>query len=271
MGKYFKISVKASSSDESEILIAKLSEISFYAFEEENNLLNAYVKEEDFEEDKLKNILSPKSIYSKHVIEEENWNQQWEAGLEPVIINDFAAIRASFHGSVKNVKHELIITPKMSFGTGHHATTYLMIELMEKLDFKSKTVVDFGTGTGVLSILAEKCGASEVIAVDYDEWSINNVKENVAFNHCCKIIIRQQNSLSGISTADIILANINLNALKSQSLPISSMLKKNGLLLASGFYSKDEEEMLKTFEENSLVKVRFRQKDDWLAILFKKI
>ena len=271
MEKYFKISINTVSSDESEILIAKLSEISFYAFEEENNLLNSYVKEKDFDEEELKDILPSATIYSKYLIEEENWNQQWESGLEPVIINNFAAIRPSFHKPQKNVKHDLIITPKMSFGTGHHATTFLMIELMEKLDFKDKTVVDFGTGTGVLSILAEKCGASGIVAVDYDEWSINNVKENVEFNNCHKIIIKQQNDLSEISPANILLANINLNVLKNQSFAISSILKKDGLLLASGFLSKDEKEMLKFFEENSLVKVQTKQKDDWLAILFKKI
>jgi len=270
MKKYFKIVINVNTSDESEILIARLSEISFYAFVEENNLLNAYVNEEDFEEEKLRNILSPETIYSKYVIEEENWNQQWESQLEPVIVNNFAAIRPSFHNPIENVKHDLVITPKMSFGTGHHATTFLMIELMEKLDFKDRNVVDFGTGTGVLSILAEKCGASEIIAVDYDEWSINNVKENVEVNHCHKIIIKQQNDLNEINPVNIILANINLNVLKNQSFEISTKLNKDGLLLASGFLSKDENEMLKSFEENKLVKVQTKERGDWMAILFKK-
>ena len=271
MKKYFKIAISVASSDISEILIAGLSENSFYAFEEENNLLHAYVKEEDFDEGKLKNILPPETIYSKYVIEEENWNQQWESQLEPVIVNNFAAIRPSFHKPLENVKHELVITPKMSFGTGHHATTFLMIELMENLDFKGKTIVDFGTGTGVLSILAEKCGASEIMAVDYDEWSINNVIENVEVNHCDKIIIKQQNDLCGISPVNIILANIDLNVLKNQSFELASILKKDGLLLASGFLLKDENEMVKVFEENGLIKVQTKQKGDWLAILFTKI
>ncbi len=271
MEKYFKIAIKATSSDESEILIAKLSEISFYAFEEENNLLNAYVKEEHFNEEKLKDILPLNIIFSKSIIEEENWNLEWESQLEPVVVNNFVAIRPSFHKPIKNVKYELIITPKMSFGTGHHATTFLMIELMEKQDFKNKTVVDFGTGTGVLSILAEKCGASKIIAVDYDEWSIKNTMENVEANHCNKIIIKQQNNLSEIGLVDIFLANINLNVLKNESFVISSILKKEGLLLVSGFLCKDEKEIQKVFEKNRLVKIQTKQRGDWLAILFKKL
>lgn len=210
------------------------------------------------------------SIYKKSIIEEENWNQQWESNLNPVIINNFVAIRPSFHKPIKNVEHELIITPKMSFGTGHHATTFLMIELMEKIDFNGKTVVDFGTGTGVLAILAEKCGASEIIAIDNNEWSINNVKENVKANDCNKINIRQQNDLLEIEQVDIFLANINLNVLKNKSFSISSVLKKEGLLLVSGFLHEDEKEMQETFEENGFVKLKTKQRDDWLSILFKK-
>lgn len=175
------------------------------------------------------------TTFIKNIIEEENWNQQWEKQLDPVIVNNFAGIRPSFHEPLKNVKHELVITPKMSFGTGHHATTFLMIELMEQLDFKDKIVVDFGTGTGVLSILAEKCGASKIIALENDEWSINNAKENVEYNHCHRIIIRQQDDLSGINPVDILLANINLNVLKNNSHGIGLTLKKDGFLLASGF------------------------------------
>ena len=134
-----------------------------------------------------------------------------KARFEPVVINNFVAIRPSFHIAINNVTHDLIITPKMSFGTGHHATTHLMIELMEIIDFKNKTVVDFGTGTGVLAILAEKCGASKIVGVDYDEWSIRNANENVEANDCHKIILMTTKNLSGIDVADIVLANINLN------------------------------------------------------------
>jgi ribosomal protein L11 methyltransferase len=270
MKKFFKIQIEIKSSEEEEILIAELSENKYYAFEEENNLLSAYVKEKDFDEEKLKEILPTKTVFTKYIIKEENWNQQWERNLKPVIINNFVAIRPSFHEAMKNVKHDLIITPKMSFGTGHHATTHLMVELMETIDFKNKTVVDFGTGTGVLAILAEKCGASEIVGVDYDEWSINNALENIEANDCHKIKLKQQSSLSGIDEADIILANISLNVLKNAAFSMSSILKSGSLLLVSGFLPTDKTEMQKIFEEMRFVKIITKQLEGWLAILFKK-
>jgi len=233
---YIKIEIKTSSTEEAEMLIAALSEINFYAFEQENNLLNAYVNEGDFDEQKLKEILPVQTYFTKNVIEEENWNQQWELGIEPVVVNEFAAIRPAFSKPINNVKFDLVITPKMSFGTGHHATTFLMVELMQEINFENKTVVDFGTGTAVLAILAEKCGASKVIAVDYDEWSIENAKENIETNHCKNIILKQQHNLSGIEEADVVLGNINLNVLTNESSSISSLLKPGSLLLVSGFY-----------------------------------
>ena len=125
-----------------------------------------------------------KFIFKETLIPEANWNQVWESNFDPVIVDDFVAIRADFHEPVKGVSLEIIITPKMSFGTGHHATTYMMIEQMRELDFTGKSVFDFGTGTGVLAILAEKLGANKVIAVDNDEWSIENAEENFEKNNC---------------------------------------------------------------------------------------
>jgi len=270
MKRYFKIEIKTASANEAEMIIAELSENNFYAFEQENNLLNAYVTEEDFDEEKLKEILSAKTFFTKNIIEEENWNQQWESSIEPVIINNFAAIRPSFSKPINNAKFDLIITPKMSFGTGHHATTFLMIELMQQLNFDNKTVVDFGTGTAVLAILAEKCGASTVIAVDYDEWSIQNAIENIQANNCKNVILKKQDNLSKIEPANIVLANINLNVLKNESASIPSLLKQGGLLLISGFLFSDEKEIQDIFEEKNLVKRQTKQRGNWMAILFEK-
>lgn len=267
---YIKIQIQTASTDEAEMLIAVLCENDFYAFEYENNLLNAYVNEQDYDEKKLKDILPAETFFTKNIIEEENWNEQWERGIEPVIVDDFAAIRPSFSKPINNVKFDLVITPKMSFGTGHHATTFLMIGLMQEVNFENRTVVDFGTGTAVLAILAEKCGASKVIAVDYDEWSIENAKENIEANHCNKIFLKQQNDVAGIESADIILANINLNVLKNQSSSISSLLKPGSLLLVSGFLFSDEKEIQQIFEEKNLVKRKAKQRGEWLAILFEK-
>jgi ribosomal protein L11 methyltransferase len=269
--KYIKIEIETVSADESEMLIASLSENNFYAFEQENNLLNAYVNEEDFDEQKLKEILPPDTFYTKNIIQEENWNEQWERGIEPVIVNEFAAIRPAFSKPINNVKFELVITPKMSFGTGHHATTFLMVELMETLNFKNKSVIDFGTGTAVLAILAEKCGASKIIAVDYDQWSIENAKENIEANNCNNILLKQQDNLSGIEPANIILANINLNVLKNQSSSISSLLKPGSILLVSGFLFSDEKQMQDIFEEQNLIKRQIQQRGEWLGIVFEKL
>ncbi len=145
MKRYFKIEIETNSDEEAEMLIAELSDIHFYAFEHENDLLNAYINEEDFDEKKLKEILPADFIFSTNIIEEENWNEQWEKSIEPVVINNFAAVRPSFSKPINNVNFDLVVTPKMSFGTGHHATTFLMIELMEPLDFQNKSVLDFGT------------------------------------------------------------------------------------------------------------------------------
>ncbi len=271
MNNFIRIEIETPSVEQAEILIANLSEIKFYAFEQEGNDVIAYILETDFDEKKLEETAGLSTHFKKQVIRDENWNLQWESELQPVIINNFAAIRADFHKPIQHVKHELIITPKMSFGTGHHPTTFLMIELMAEVDFIGKTVLDFGTGTGVLAILAEKCGAASVMAIDYDTWSINNAIENVKANGCTHIAIEQKDSLSGIPPVDIITANINLNVLTQSSDSISELLKTGSLLLASGFLSANEIEMEKTFSEKGFVKKMVLKKDDWLAILFAKI
>ncbi|HEY5462671.1 MAG TPA: 50S ribosomal protein L11 methyltransferase [Hanamia sp.] len=271
MKKYFKIVIKTSFADEVEILIAELSDNNFYAFEQEENTLAAYIKEEDFDEEELKKFLPVNTSFTKKIIEDENWNKQWENGIQPVIVHDFAAIRPSFCEPIKNVKHDLIITPKMSFGTGHHATTFLMIEMMEKIDFRDKTVIDFGTGTGVLAILAEKCGAAKITAIDYDEWSINNTHENIFANDCKNISIEKQNDLSDLKPVDIILANINLDVLARAASSISILLKTRSFFLASGFLLEGEKELQNIFELKSVLKKESHQRDGWMAILFQKM
>jgi ribosomal protein L11 methyltransferase len=271
MSNYLQIEIEISSSEDADILVANLSEIGFYAFEQEGNFLLAYIREEDFKEEKFKKILGKNLNYKKTIIKDENWNQQWESEFQPVIINDFAAIRAGFHKPVKNVKHDIIITPKMSFGTGHHATTFLMISMMEHISFFHKTVLDFGTGTAVLAILAEKLGAEKILAIDYDEWSINNTIENISANHCKNILVEKKDNLTGIPFVDIVIANINLNVLTSNSSSIAAILKPGSLLLTSGFLIHDENAMETVFKENNFIKKSVIQKDGWLSILFEKL
>jgi ribosomal protein L11 methyltransferase len=277
MKNFIKIEIETTSLEEGEMMMAQLSENNFYAFvhedsfgEQNENVLIAYIKEEDFNEGKLKTLLPGNTIYKYSVIEDRNWNQEWESQLQPVTINNFVAIRASFHEPVNNVEHEIIITPKMSFGTGHHATTFLMVDLMEKISFKNKTVLDFGTGTGILAILAEKLGAALVIAVDYDEWSINNAFENIEANQCKHIFLEKRNNIIGLPIVNIILANINCNVLQENAKNLSMLLQPVSLLIVSGFLLKDEDAIVSVFVKNGFIKKQMSQKDGWIVLLFEK-
>ena len=172
-----EVTITVLNEETKEELVALLSNIFYDAFEEDGLQLKAFIKEEHFDEEALRQLLEPyKATYATMAIQEQNWNEVWESNFAPVVVGDFCAIRAHFHPPFTNVQHEIIITPKMSFGTGHHATTYMMIDQMSGIDFKDRSVADFGTGTGVLAILAEKLGSSYVWAIDYDDWSINNAK-----------------------------------------------------------------------------------------------
>ena len=157
----------------------------------------------------------------------------------------------------------------MSFGTGHHATTFLMIEMMQSGNFSGKSVLDFGTGTGVLAILAEKLGAASVIAIDYDEWSINNALENIEANECRNIIVDKRDTIKGISSVDIILANINLNVLAQNVRDFSAILKNKGSVVISGILYTDEEQIASVFASNGFIKKQQLRKEDWIALRFE--
>jgi ribosomal protein L11 methyltransferase len=191
--EYIQIEFSEISIKQAEILIAVLSGSGFEGFEEEANNLKAFIRANDFDETILDRvILQFNTPFSKSIIKETNRNQLWESNFQPVVIEDlilrkrWVSIRADFHKPIAGVEHEIIITPKMSFGTGHHATTCMMIQQMSEIDFKGKTVFDFGTGTGILSILAEKSGATKIVAIDNDEWSIKNAAQNLQLNNCYK-------------------------------------------------------------------------------------
>ncbi|MDQ6845286.1 MAG: 50S ribosomal protein L11 methyltransferase [Bacteroidota bacterium] len=283
MDNYIKIEIEVASLETAEILMAELSDINFYAFEQESSLIEswtfkklnrnaliAYIAQVNFDEKKLKKILSDRH-YTKTIIKNRNWNEEWESELQPVYVNHFVGIRASFHQPLQNVNHEIIITPKMSFGTGHHATTYLMIEQMGKINFQNKTILDFGTGTGVLAILAEKLGALKVMAIDKDQWSINNVKENIKANNCRRITIQKKHTLENIEPVDIVLANINLNVLTGNANDISRLMTKGGMLLMSGFLSEDENAIFACFETLGFTKKEVVKRNEWKSIsLIKK-
>ncbi|HEY6978383.1 MAG TPA: 50S ribosomal protein L11 methyltransferase [Chitinophagaceae bacterium] len=267
MNNYIQIKIENISSTQSEMLIAQLSEINFEGFEEEEDFLSAYIEQEALNEIDLKNILSSHHLtYSKNFIEQKNWNEEWEKNFEPVIIDDFAAIRAAFHKPVKNVEHEIIITPKMSFGTGHHATTFMMIQQMRNIDFKNKSVFDFGTGTGILAILAEKLGAEKIIAIDNDEWSINNAKENIERNNCKKIQLELRNSPISSHKFEVILANISKNVILQYLEMLSHSLTESGQLLVSGLLKEDEADILNIILKLNLRHIHTFFKDKWMIM-----
>ncbi|HKG68680.1 MAG TPA: 50S ribosomal protein L11 methyltransferase [Segetibacter sp.] len=252
-----------------EELIAQLSGIEYDAFEEKATELCAYIKEEAFEAEILETILSAYNLgYTKSLIENQNWNALWESNFPPVVVDDFCAIRAEFHEPFSNVKNDIIITPKMSFGTGHHATTYMMISKMSRIDFKDKQVADFGTGTGVLAILADKLGSSYVWAVDNDEWSIENSKENIERNGCAKVKIEKAEGFLPKQKFDIILANINKNVILQNAGNFHSALQSEGKLLLSGLLREDEDDVVSAFVRKGLQHISTSEKNNWICILF---
>ncbi|MBK8494718.1 MAG: 50S ribosomal protein L11 methyltransferase [Chitinophagaceae bacterium] len=265
---YLQIEFTAIAEAESEILVALLSEAGFESFEESGNSLSAFIKEEGFTESSLQSVLQVVPVnYTISVIPQQNWNARWEESFEPVIIHEFAAIRAVFHNAIKEVQHEIIITPKMSFGTGHHATTYMMIEQMKDLDLTGKQVLDFGTGTAVLAILAEKMGASAIDAIDNDEWSIENSLENAATNQCKKINLVKAETIATGQLYDVILANINLNVILHNLQACKAVSKKGTILLLSGIMEADQTNMkdsLSAFGWNHLKTI---QKGEWICML----
>jgi ribosomal protein L11 methyltransferase len=268
---YFQLSITIPNNETRELLIAALSEQGVEGFEENETTLKAFVSEADYQAVAIAEVLQQFGITSEmETIAPTNWNAQWEADFEPVVINEFCTIRAHFHTLPITTQHEVIITPKMSFGTGHHATTHLMVAQMQYLDFKNKTVFDFGTGTGVLAVLAEILGASSVVAIDNDEWSFENTQENIGLNNCSKISV-SMNSIESISaTFDIILANINRHILLAYMDKMYQMLHSGGVLLMSGLLVDDEAMVVASATTAGFAVQQVDLRNNWIAILCTK-
>jgi ribosomal protein L11 methyltransferase len=264
---HIQVSFTDLQAEQKEILIARLTDAGFDGFEEHENGLDAFISKDRFDKTVLNEIAFKYQLpFQLQEIKETNWNERWETSFQPVIVDDYVAVRADFHAPVLNCKHEIIITPKMSFGTGHHATTYLMIRLMRELNFAGKQVLDFGTGTGILAILAEKENAENIVAIDIDDWSIENAKENIAKNNSRKIILLKADHPVLQKKADIILANINRNVILENFDTLSGLLNKNGNMLLSGFLTSDFEAII---SEAGKKRLRLQQKftrDNWLCM-----
>jgi ribosomal protein L11 methyltransferase len=260
----------------SEIVMATLSEYGFESFAETDRGFSAYIPEKSFNNDTFEalDIFSNKEIkinYSLNKIPEQNWNAVWESNFEPVQIGNDCYIRAPFHPEIPGFRYEIIIEPKMSFGTGHHETTHMMVQLLLEQDVHKKVVLDMGCGTAVLAILAKKIGASTILAVDNDEWAYNNSVENIEKNHASEIEV-----LQGDATAirqrrfGLILANINRNVLLSDIPAYASALEKGGTLLLSGFYEADLPLINQKAGQCGLEHVRYITMNSWCASVYTK-
>ena len=277
MNSYLQITIETKDDEESDILVARLSQSGFEGFEEEPNKLHAFIPESLFDVSKVEKIIAeikgmadPYHIFFKtEIIEPRNWNAEWEKDFEPVIVENFCAIRAEFHQPFPDLPYDLIITPKMSFGTGHHPTTFMMVAAMRDLDLRNHSVMDFGTGTGVLAILACKMGATSVLAIDSDERSIENAIENAALNNCGRILIEQRDSLSGTGKFDFILANINLLVILENMDILRQHLNQSGVFIGSGVLESDEEKIMIKATTAGFTMERLMLKDSWMSFRLK--
>lgn len=254
-----------------ELLIAMLDDFGFTGFEQNDDGISANALAITVDEGAVETYLKQHQLsFVKEIIAEQNWNEQWEQSFEPIVVDNFCAVRASFHQPVAGVQHDIIITPKMSFGTGHHATTYMMMQAMREISFAGKTVIDFGTGTGILAILAEKMGATSIEAIDYDEWCIENGAENIEANSCSHIVLEKADDIKSAKPADIILANINKNVILDNFDAMWQKIRASGLLLISGLLAADEQDILQAAKQQNLQQRQILHRNGWLCILFSQ-
>ena len=261
----------------SEILMAEVAEAGFDSFLETEKGFEAYVENEKFDRQQLSAVRKKYHhvqplLFFQDKIQKKNWNEEWEKNLQPIVVDNQCLIRAEFHKAEKKYPYEIIITPKMSFGTGHHQTTYLMIKNQMTLDHRGKRVMDAGSGTAILSIMASKLGAREVESFDIDEWSVINGKENIENNHCGNIRLHQGKitdlNLSG--SFDILLANINKNVLLDDLKTYANYMSTEGHLMISGFYDRDTEDIAMEAAKYGLHIERKDERETWALLLLRK-
>jgi len=259
------------------VLSAYLAEIGFETFVEDEEGITAYVQEEAFSTDSIQEAINNLPVdatvsFSYNRIEDQDWNEEWEKNyFEPLIIDNQCSVQSTFHKLESDCKYQIIIDPKMAFGTGHHQTTELMIREILETDFEGKSVLDMGCGTAILAILASMKGANPITAIDIDKWAYDNAIENLALNNVNNITIAIGGAdLLGKEKYDIILANINRNILLSDIHTYASVLNNGGILLMSGFYTEDIPAIVEECEKYGLSYSNNKVKDNWTAVKFIK-
>ncbi len=262
--------ISVDNEDESSLAIAQLDHLGVEGFEEKEGELLAYSSVEP----ETKAAISSWLVHNDYefTLEEilpQNWNKVWESNFQPLLIDDKVFLRAHFHEPHPTAAYQLIVTPKMSFGTGHHATTQFMIGKMLELDFTNKRVLDFGTGTGVLAILAEKLGAAQVLAIDNDDWSMENAAENILVNHCTQVDLQKSDQPIGYRF-DIVLANINLHVLMQCAPALASVMNEGGQLLLSGILESDQAAVQQEYHNHGFKLAKGISDGVWTCILFTK-
>ncbi|MGB0929895.1 MAG: 50S ribosomal protein L11 methyltransferase, partial [Chitinophagales bacterium] len=260
-----------------EVLIAELSYLGYEGFEENKQEFKAYIEVNDFEESSIQDLLQR---YSEQVniqllktedMEEQNWNELWESNFAPVMVDDTILIKAPFHQIDQDFTYEIVIEPKMAFGTGHHETTYLVLKRILDIDFQDKSVLDFGCGTGILGMMASLLGAKSILAIDNDPWSYQNTLENSQVNQISNItaVLGDQKDIID-KHFDVIIANINVPVLLSTLNIISNALKDNSLVVLSGILHTDIERIEERAKECNLQLLDTSRRNDWVAMAFKK-
>ncbi|AKD57949.1 50S ribosomal protein L11 methyltransferase [Spirosoma radiotolerans] len=274
------------SPDYTDILTAELAELGYESFVETDEGLNAYIIEAAFNEQAVQELIGKYAAqtaiaYEVNSLEKRNWNAEWERSYEPIEVGvgpeSSVRVRASFHTSESTggsgpFRYDIVIDPKMSFGTGHHETTAMMLEQQLGLDFEGKAVLDVGSGTGILAILAAKMGARDVLAFDIEEWAVENARENAELNDCpqVKVFMGTIANVDPASQYEIILANINRNVLLAEIPTYTHLLTENGHLVVSGFYEQDAADIEQKAVEAGLVMTKRLITNQWTSLSFYK-
>ncbi|MBQ2046209.1 MAG: 50S ribosomal protein L11 methyltransferase [Muribaculaceae bacterium] len=280
MNDYIEVRFELSPCDEiaTDVLAALLCEYDYESFVPDETGLTAYIKKELYKEEVLTQVVSDfplenKIRYAHEIIEGQDWNSEWEKNyFKPIVVKDKCVIHSSFHKDIPQLQYDIVIDPKMAFGTGHHATTSLIIEQLLEMEMEGKSVIDMGTGTGILAILSHMRGAKNISAIEIDPVAHANAIENLKINGAdiVNLILGDASSLSNLSSVDVFIANINRNIITQDIESYVCALNRGGIMLLSGFYEEDIPVIMKVAEPLGLKYVTHKVKDKWSCLKLSK-